>query len=404
MRGPFRHRDFRLVMGAKLLSVLGGQMQTVAIGFHVYQRTHDPLHLGLVGLAKFVPAFLLSLPAGQVADRFQRRKVLVVYHATTVVAAVLLALLVHHDSFLPLYGVLVLLGSARAFAGPANHALLPSLVPGLELSAAVAYSSSVWQVSAIAGPALGGLLLAAKGPLGVYVAAAIASTAALVQLALVRTDSGRHDKEPLSFAELFAGVRYVGRARLLLGAISLDLFAVLLGGAVALLPAFAEDVLHVGPRGLGVLSATPAVGALVTALLLSQRPVARRAGGLMLGGVLTFGVATIVFGLSRSFWLSLLALALVGAADMVSVVVRQMLLQLATPDAMRGRVSAVNLVFVGASNELGELESGLSAAWLGIVPAVVAGGVLTCVVVAVWALLFPELRRLDRLDDVRPLS
>lgn len=391
-------------MGAKLLSVLGGQMQTVAIGFHVYQRTHDPLHLGLVGLAKFLPAFLLSLPAGQVADRFDRRRVLVAYHGTTVVAAALLALLVRSDSFLPLYGVLVLLGSARAFAGPANHAILPSLVPPLELSSAVALSSSVWQASAIAGPLLGGLLLAAKGPLGVYVASALACAAAFVQLALVRTESGRFDKEPPSFSTLFAGVRYVGRARLLLGAISLDLFAVLFGGAVALLPAYAADVLHVGPRALGVLSSAPAAGALVTALFLSQRPVARRAGAAMLGGVLVFGVSTIAFGLSRSFVVSVIALAVVGGADMVSVVVRQMLLQLATPDAMRGRVSAVNLVFVGASNELGELESGLSAAWLGLVPAVVAGGVLTCAVVVVWALLFPELRRLDRLDDVRPAA
>ena len=401
---PFRHRDFRLVMGAKLLSVLGGQMQTVAIGFQVYQKTHDPMHLGLVGLAKFAPAFLLSLPAGQVADRFDRRKVLVAYHATTVVASVLLAVLVHRGSFLPVYGVLVLLGTARAFAGPANHAILPSLVPKEELSSAVAWSSSVWQLSAIVGPAIGGVLLAAAGPFGVYVFAAFASAAALAQLSRVRTKSGMHDKEPPSLKALFAGVRYVGRARLVLGAISLDLFAVLLGGAVALLPAYAEDVLHVGPRGLGVLAAAPAAGAFMTAIFLSQRPVRRNAGLSMLGGVLCFGVSTIVFGLSRNFWLSLVALALIGGADMVSVVVRQMLLQLATTDAMRGRVSAVNLVFVGASNELGELESGLTAAWLGLVPAVVAGGALTCIVVVVWALLFPDLRRLDRLDDVRPVA
>lgn len=402
LAGPavaFSHRDFRRYQAGRVASVLGTQMQGVAVGWHVYSLTRDPLSLGYVGLAQFVPAIVLWLITGQVADRFDRSRVLALCHAVLVLCAFGLCALTLSGSTAtaPIYAILVLVGAARAFAGPAAQSLAPNLVPKAHLQNAIAWSSSMFQVSTVTGPALGGLLFAATDAATVYVAQAVLEGVSVAFLLAIATRS-RGDARSRGGRELLAGLGYVWREKLLLGAISLDLFAVLLGGAVALLPVFARDILHAGPTGLGLLRSAPAAGAAAVAVLLAYRPITRRAGATMLAGVFTFGVATIVFGLSKSFALSLLALAIAGAADMFSVFVRSSLIQLNTPDTMRGRVAAVNLVFIGASNELGEFESGLTAAWLGTVPAVVVGGVGTCAVVLIWAALFPELRHAQRLE------
>jgi hypothetical protein len=303
----------------------------------------------------------------------------------------------------PIYAVLAVVGVARAFLGPANQSMLPSLVPVEHFGNAVAWSSSLWQSGTVIGPMLGGLVYGVSGADTVYATATATSLAALALIAALdsppRPDTAEGARKRSS---LLDGVRYVRRNPIVLGAISLDLFAVLLGGATALLPVYARDVLGLGPIALGILRSAPGAGAAVTGVLLALFPIDRGAGSKMLACVGLFGVSTIVFGLSHSFALSLVALTLGGAADMVSVVVRSALVQLATPDAMRGRVSAVNMVFIGASNELGEFESGVTAQWLGAVPAVVAGGIGTLVVVAAWALLFPSLRKVDRVSDVVP--
>jgi MFS family permease len=407
----FAHPGFRLYQGSRLLSVVGSQMQSVAIGWQIYAVTGRPLDLAWVGLAQFFPAVLLSPVTGHVADRFERRRVLMgafLLHGLMSLALFAVARR-EFTSVTPIYAVLVGVGAARAFQGPAGSALMPSLVPVEHFRNAVAWSSSLWQAATVVGPALGGLAYAAfGGPSLVYACAAMGSFGAFACVALirpVRVDGdgtsaalprrGQHQKparEPLSLASLMAGVRYVRENEVLLGAISLDLFAVLLGGATALLPVYAHDILHLGPVALGALRAAPAVGAAVTGFGLALRPIESRAGAKMLACVAMFGAATIVFGLSRSLPLSLAALFVIGASDMVSVIVRSALVQLETPDAMRGRVSAVNMVFVGASNELGEFESGVTAQLLGVVPAVVLGGVGTLVVVALWAWRFPKLR------------
>ena len=299
-----------------------------------------------------------------------------------------------------IYAVLVGVGIARAFQGPASQSLLPSLVPVDHFGNAVAWSTSLWQTAMVLGPTLGGLAYAAfGGPSPVYAMAAGCSLGASVLVATMHPIAPRGRREPTTRASLFAGVRYVWTNQIVLGAISLDLFAVLLGGATALLPIYARDILDLGPWALGVLRSAPAAGAAVTGVALALRPLERRAGAKMFACVALFGAATIAFGLSRSFALSLAALVAVGASDMVSVYVRSALVQLATPDVMRGRVSAVNMVFIGASNELGEFESGLTAQWLGAVPSVVLGGVGTLLVVALWAWRFPKLRRVDELRD-----
>ncbi len=389
-------------MVAKALSVTGGQMQTVAVGWHVYEITRRPLDLGLVGLAQFVPAAALSLVAGHAADRFDRRRILLAFHLGMVFASLALFAIARSGtpSILPIYGVAMMLGVLRTFAGPANQSLLPHLVPAELFPSAVGWSSSVWQIAAIVGPALGGLIYGlgkghAHAAALVYAAAGALSLAAFVAIAAMRLRIGRMEQRAMSWATVLAGVRFVFREKIVLGSISLDLFAVLFGGAVALLPVYARDILHVGPTGLGLLRSAPALGAATVAVTLAYRPLGRRLGPILFASVAVFGLATIVFGLSRSFLLSLLALFVLGAADMISVVIRQLLVQLATPPSMRGRVSAVNLVFVGASNELGEFESGATAALLGVVPAVVVGGVATCLVVALWSALFPGLRTLD---------
>ncbi len=393
-------RELLLYLGARLGSTLGSQVQSVAIGWEVYAWTGKALDLGWVGLAQFLPMALLSLYAGNVADRFDRRRILIACRSVYALGALALAFMArnHSGGLAGVYAVLVVLGSARAFGSPAAVALLPSLVSRSSQTRAVALSSTTFQIATIVGPALGGLLYAAAGGTAAFVTAAACATLSAVCMVAMRTRFPRRPPpEERGLALLMSGVRYVLGERVLLGAISFDLVAVLLGGTVALMPIYARDILRVGASGLGALEAAPAVGAAIVAVLLSVRPLRRHEGHAMFGAVVVFGVATLVFGLSRSFLLSLAALAVLGAADMVSVVVRQSLVQLKPPDAMRGRVASVNTIFVGASNELGEFESGVTAAWLGAVRAVVVGGIGTLVVTGLWAGIFPELRKVDRL-------
>jgi MFS family permease len=397
---PDERKHLTSYLGSRLAGTAGFQVQSVAVGWQVYSLTGDPMDLGWVGLAQFLPLMLLSLYAGQVADRFDRKRIVIVCRLGFAAGSVALAALSLSSApaVEPIWVVLVWLGSTRAFVGPATSALLPGLVEESRLPRAIAMSSTTFQVAVIVGPAVGGFVYAAGGPVAAYLAAAGLELVAAAQLAGIRKrfprpDTLRESGLPL----LLSGVRYVFANKVLLGAISLDLFAVLLGGAVALMPIYARDILDVGTTGLGLLRAAPAVGAAVVAIAFAVRPLERRAGRWMLLAVALFGVATIVFGLSESFGLSLAALAVLGGADMVSVVIRQSLIQLRTPDEMRGRVTGVNYIFIGASNELGEFESGLTAAWLGTVPAVVIGGVGTLLVTVAAAVLFPALRREDRL-------
>ncbi len=398
-------RDFRLYLLARGTSIVGYHMLSVVVGWQVFSLTGRALDLGFVGLAQFLPSILLSLVTGQVADRHDRRRILVVcYLAVALLTLVLLRLTqVGLTRPWPIYVVLTGLGTARAFSGPASQALAPNLVPREMLARGIAWGSTVWQLSTIVGPALGGILYGALGPLFVY--GLSSSLLVLGGLAIGLIEKGGLPREPRGPGEsklsaLFAGLRYVRQERAILGTMSLDLFAVLLGGAVALLPMFAAAQ-RTGPWGLGLLRSAPAVGASCMAISLGFFPLTRRAGPKMLGCVFLFGLVTVAFGLSKSFALSLVCLVVMGAADMVSVVVRKTLLQVRVPDAMRGRVYAVGDVFVGASNELGEFESGLTAAWLGPELAVIAGGVGTCLVVVLWALFFPDLRKIDRLDGER---
>ena len=383
-----------------MLSVLGSQMQSVAIGWQIYSLTGRAIDLAWVGLAQFFPAIALSLVTGHVADRFQRRIILGVCYGAMAALSATLFFVSRGGHVAPIYLVLVGIGVARAFQGPASQSMLPSLVPPQDFGNAVAWSSSFWQGTMVIAPTLGGFGYAAFGGAGpVYAVAAACSLGAFATTMLLRPPAVPARATPVTLDALLAGVRYVRGNQVVLGAISLDLFAVLLGGATALLPIYAHDILHLGPWALGILRSAPAVGAVVTGVALARRPIQRHAGIKMLACVAIFGVATIVFGESHRFAVSLVALVLVGASDMVSVIVRSALVQLATPDAMRGRVSAVNMVFIGASNELGEFESGLTAQWFGAVPSVVLGGVGTLLVVALWAWRFPHLRDIDRLED-----
>jgi predicted MFS family arabinose efflux permease len=379
-------------------------MATVAVGWQVYAIDGDPLDLGLVGLAEFLPLPLLALPAGHLADRVSRRAVLV--GARLLDTAVLLALLgvtlAGPDHIWPFLVLAFATGVASAVGAPAGRAMTPSLVPEELLAAAFALRSVAFQVAIVVGPAVGGLLFALRAEL-VYATGAALTLLSLVFVARLGSARTPAPVGGVGLDSVLAGVRLIRRTRVLLGAISLDLFAVLFGGAVALLPAFAKDILHVGPTGLGVLRSAPAVGALAAGLVLTRRPVQQRVGPVLLTVVALFGVATIVFGLSRTLWLSVLALAVAGAADMVSVVLRQLILPFVTPDALRGRVTAVEMVFISASNELGAFESGVAAALLGLVPAVVLGGAATVVIAALWPFLFRELARADRVEELRPV-
>jgi MFS family permease len=391
----FGNRDFSLYLLARFLGTLAVQMQTVAVGWQVYEVTRDPLDLGLIGLSQFLPFVLAILPAGHLADSRDRRRIVTACYALECVCALLLFAIARRGlaEATPIFAVMTLFGIARAFQMPTGQALLPNLVPSEQFGAAVAINSSTWQIATIAGPALGGVIYLAGAPVVYASAAGLFAIAVALTLGLRAGGERGRPREAASLATLLS----VRGRRVVLGAISLDLFAVLFGGATALLPVYAADVLHVGPDGLGWLRTAPAIGAAVCGILLSLVPITRRVGGHMFGGVVVFGVATVVFGLSTSFWLSMTALVAMGAGDMVSVYIRHLLVQLETPDAIRGRVSAVNAVFIGASNELGEFESGVTAAWFGTVAAVVVGGCATCAVAALWTRLFPELAGMDRL-------
>jgi MFS family permease len=398
LRAVLAHRAFARFLCARIAGSLAAQMQTVAVGVQVYQLTHDPLDLGVIGLSQVVPFLLFVLLAGQAADRLSRKRIVLVCFVLLLGCSVALAWLTHaglHAAW-PVFAVMVIFGAARAAMGPASQAMMPNLVPIARFGNAVGINSAMWQVATIAGPAIGGALYAHFGPGAVYGTVAALLVVAVAATASISAPAQSMPREPMSWHTLLEGLRFVWRRHSVLGAISLDLFAVLFGGATALLPAYATDVLGVGVEGLGWLRAAPGIGAAIMAAALTLWPISRRAGRAMFAGVAVFGVATIVFGLSRSFALSMLALAVLGAADMVSVFVRHLLVQLETPDAMRGRVGAVSYMFIGASNELGEFESGLTAAWWGLVPAVVVGGAATLLVAWTWAHWFPELKRLDR--------
>jgi MFS family permease len=380
-------------------------VQSVSVGWQVYDLTHSPLALGIVGLVEFVPMFLLALPAGELADRFDPRLIITLSSLLEALSSALLLVFVltRQTSSLPLYGVILLYGTARGFSGPASRSLLPFLVPPEKLPKALAWGSSITQLAIVAGPALGGFAYA-LGPAVAYGSALLASLVSAAGMLFLRGRRLAHDAAAGAsrLARVREGIEFVRSRPVVLGAISLDLFAVLLGGAVSLLPIYARDILHVGPTGLGILRSAPAFGAALTALYLTRRPVERKVGHTMFATVAVFGLGTILFGFSTNFGLSLAALAVTGAADQISVYIRSALVQFATPDAMRGRVSAVSTLFISASNELGGFESGVTAALFGTVPAVVLGGVGTLVVVAVWMRAFPPLRTVDRMRDVMP--
>ncbi|HZS70191.1 MAG TPA: MFS transporter [Candidatus Acidoferrum sp.] len=398
-RAAFTYPNFAGFQLARFFVVLTTEMQSVAVGWQVYEITKQPLDLGLVGLAQFLPAILLFLVSGHAADRLDRRKLLLACYAGYAACSLLFFSVTLRDpaTAAPLYAILVLLGVVRAFSAPVSRAILPQIVPEEHFASAVAWGSSIFQVATILGPALGGIVYAAaRGPAAVYALGAACAVTAAIMIARMRLDARAPAREPTTMRTVLAGLRYIWQERLILGAISLDLFAVLLGGAVALLPVYAREILHTGPWGLGLLRSAPGIGAGCMALVLAHKQM-RRAGKKMLWCVAGFGLFTVLFGVSRSFVASMIALFFVGALDMVSVIVRAVLIQLWTPDAMRGRVNAVDMIFIGASNELGEFESGVTAHWLGTIPAVVLGGVAAMAVTAIWAWRFPELRDADRL-------
>lgn len=407
----WQSRDFRFYSAARLMGIMGAEAQSVGVAWQIYEITHSALALGYTGLALFLPGIFFVLPAGHVADRYERRTVILTCYTVQALATMaLLWLALHHSHNIWLiYAILFVIGAGRCFSGPAASALVPTLVPKHHFVNAVTWGATIFQIANASGPMIGGLLFTIPllhlfgGRLASFNGAplvyAFTLLGLLVFLALfsVIKPRGAGEKKGFTVDTMLAGLRYVIGTRLLLGSISLDLFAVLLGGASSLMPIFAQEILHAGPRGLGLLRAAPAIGALMVSIALTLRPIRRKAGVLMFSCVAIFGAFTVLFGLSKSLPLSLLALFVVGASDMVSVVVRSSLLQLGTPPEMRGRVSAVNSLFLGASNELGEFESGLTAQWLGAVRAVVMGGFASMAVTGLWSVLFPALRRANQL-------
>jgi MFS family permease len=398
-----RHPDFARFCLARFMSGIAMQMQNVAVGWLIYDLTHSAMALGMAGLAAFLPAIGLALFTGHVADRFDRRLILATTYAANSIAAAGLfaAALGRLGGPAPLwliYSLIVIAGTARAFGNPASQALMPNLIPRALFSRGVAVASSVWQTSTILGPALGGFLYAI-GPGAVFGTACALFAGASLCAATIRHRAEPGERRAVTWTSLVAGLSFIRGNPVILGATTLDLFAVLLGGATALLPIYAQTILHVGPWGLGLLRSMPGLGAVAMAAFLATRPLARKAGPRMFLAVGVFGLATIAFGLSTNLIVSMACLFVLGASDTISVVVRQTLVQAETPDAMRGRVAAVNAVFIGASNELGEFESGLLAAWLGAMPAVVLGGVGTMLVALAWSRMFPALRHRDRLVD-----
>ncbi len=399
-RAAFTYPNFRYYLSARVLVTASSEMQSLAVAWQIYGMTHRPLDLGLVGLSQFLPGIFLFVVAGHAADRFPRQRILqACCGGFSLCSAVLLALAFWGPPSVSLiYLVLLLNGVVRAFSGPAGQAFLPLLVEGPHFPNAVAWNSSSLQAAMILGPVCGGLLYGwTSNPAVVYGCAGIAYLAALVMFAAIRIPVIKRAAVDTSYRMPLEGLKYIWRNKPILGAISLDLFAVLLGGAVALLPVYARDVLKVGATGLGILRGSPGLGAVLMAIIVAHWPLRRHAGAAMLWCVFGFGVFTIVFGLSRSLILSIAALVLAGACDMVSVIVRHTLVQLWTPDEMRGRVSAVNVIFIGASNEVGQFESGITAQWFGTVPAVIFGGLGTIAVVGIWAWRFPALRRVNKL-------
>lgn len=411
----FAFRDFRRYQLARVMVIMGAEAQAVGVAWQIYEITHRALDLGYTGLVLFLPGLLFLIPAGHVADRYDRRMVILGCYLTQVFSTTTLLFFAWRGmhSVLPIFGVLFLIGTGRAFSAPASAAFVPHLVPKDHFVNAITWGATFFQIANFAGPAVGGLLytlplermltgkLAPAARLSgapiVYVFTLVTLIWFLVLIASLEIRPGRMEHRAVTVDSLLAGFRYVWNTKLLLGSISLDLFVVLLGGAVALMPIFARDVLRTGPQGLGVLRAAPAFGALLISLWLTFFPLQRRTGRKMLISVAIFGAATVVFGLSRNLALSLAALIVVGASDMVSVVVRSSMLQLATPVEMRGRVSAVGSLFVTGSNQLGEFESGVTAQWWGAVRAVVAGGVGALLVTGVWNHFFPALRNVDEL-------
>src|SRR6204780_3114312 len=403
-RIAFTHPDFVLFQIARFLIVAAVEMQAVAVGWQVYDITKRALDLGLVGLAQFLPGILLFLASGHASDRFDRRKVLGTCYAGYAVCSGLLLVLAQRatHSVHPIYAVLILLGVVRSFNGTASRSILPQLVPDEHFANAVAWNATTFQAATILGPSLGGILYAAfHGPSAVYAAAMLTAVGALASMFRIKTRPQARRREPPTLKTVFAGLHFIWREKLILGAISLDLFAVLLGGAVALLPVYAREILHTGPWGLGLLRTAPGVGAAVMAVALAHRPLRGRSGHTLLWAVGGFGIFTIIFGLSRSLTVSLIALFLLGASDMISVIIRATLTQLATPDEMRGRVTAVDMIFIGTSNEFGQFESGVTAQWFCTVPAVVLGGIGTLLVIVLWAWWFPELRHAGELTAIR---
>jgi MFS family permease len=398
----FRNSSFSLYLAARIIATLGVQMQSVAIGWQVYELTGDVFDLGLIGLAQFAPFVVLVLPAGELADRIDRRRIITACLGLQLICAAFLWVfsLSVLGAVWPIFAALTVFGAARAFMMPASQAILINIVPPEAFGRAVALNSSMFHLAVIVGPVIGGFVYLG-GPTLVYAIVAGLLALSIGMMLFVRSRRVPSvDAAPASLARVLEGLRFVWTRKVVLGAISLDLFAVLLGGAVALLPAYARDVLHADSTGLGLLRAAPGVGAALTGLVLAARPMRRHVGVWMFGGVAVFGAATVVLGQTRALPVALCALFLTGAGDMVSVYVRHLLVQLETPDTIRGRVSAVNAVFIGASNELGEFESGIVAAWVGLLPAIVLGGLATLAVTLIWAWRFPSLSRMDRFPSL----
>lgn len=406
----FASRDFQRYQLARSAAIIGAEAQAVAVAWQVYSITHRALDLGYTGLALFLPGLLFLLPAGHVADRFDRRRVILLCYVLQFLATLTLALLALAGSrqVFAIYAVLFVIGTGRSFSGPAASALIPHLVPEKHFVNAVTWGGAILKLANVVGPAVGGALFTLpitrlfpnsrlEGAGIVYIFTVCTLLWYTILIASLKVRVGRLEHRDVSIKVILAGFHYVSRSQILLGSFTLDLFVVLLGGATALLPIFASDLLHQGPRGLGLLRAAPAVGALGMSLFMTRFPLRRYSGRKLFLCVYIFGAATVVFGFSRNLWLSLISLATLGAADMVSMIIRGSVLQLATPPSMRGRVSAVNSLFVGASNELGEFESGVTAQWWGAVWATVIGGLGSLAIAGAWSMLFPKLREADEL-------
>jgi len=395
----FRHRSYTLFFFSRFFSAFCIQIVSVAVGWQMYDETRNPLYLGLIGLFQFLPSLLLILVTGSVADRYNRRVIVAICMVVGALCSAALLVITITHSFTPwlVFAILVVFGIERAFMGPAVQSLGPNLVPEQDLPNAVAWNSSSWQTAAILGPVVGGLLYGVNA-VSAYSVALVFLVIAAVLVFMIPKPPQRNAANKVDMEQILAGFRFIFGEKIVLGAISLDLFAVLLGGAVALMPIFARDILELGPWGLGMLRAAPGVGAIVVAVWLAFYPIRHHAGVAMFIGVALFGVGTLIFGMSATPWLSIAALMLMGASDMISVYVRETLIALWTPDEVRGRVNAVNMVFVGASNELGEFRAGTMAHAFGAVPAVVIGGIGTLAVAIIWSLGFPKLRKIDSLE------